>query len=184
MSLLVSEKKIVSSWAEKSIPTKYEGLPVTGMITSSWVERLNGIPRTAVCDENSRNCRTAVKGKITYRLYWFTREDTWALKTPLFYFDNTNSLKVEKEEWENRDLNTDIFKWLKLRKKTKTLSKILGNVVKYSFFIVTVVLIHLKSKHYAYESRHHLKYSSLCNNLLKNKSQALSSHHKTRQYLG
>lgn len=108
MSLLVSEKKIVSSWAEKSMPTKYEGLPVTGMITSSWVERLNGIPRTASWDENSRNCCTAAKGKIRLSLYLFTKWDNWALITGkiLFSFGNTNRLETgNKKEWENRNFN-------------------------------------------------------------------------------
>lgn len=103
MSLLVSEKKMVSSWAQKSIPTKYEGLPVTGMITSSCVERLNGIPRTASWDENSRNCCTAAREKIRHSLYLFTRWDNWALTNCKAVFSFIFP-EIEKEEWENRNL--------------------------------------------------------------------------------
>lgn len=60
MSFDVSEKKRVFSWASKSIPTKKEGFPVTGNMTSSWVDRLNGMPRTATSDEKIKNCLTAV----------------------------------------------------------------------------------------------------------------------------
>lgn len=50
----ISEKKIVLSWASKSIPTKKEGFPETGTMTSSWVDKVNGIPRIATWDEKMR----------------------------------------------------------------------------------------------------------------------------------
>lgn len=59
MSLAVSEKKIASSSALKSTPTKLEGEPVMGRMMSSWEERLNGMPLTASWLENSRKCLTA-----------------------------------------------------------------------------------------------------------------------------
>lgn len=55
----MSEKKMVLDWASKSIPIKEEGLPVIGTMTSSWVERVNGIPRTAIFDEKRRKFLTA-----------------------------------------------------------------------------------------------------------------------------
>jgi hypothetical protein len=64
ISFDVSEKKIVLSRASKSIPRKKEGLPVTGTMTSSWVERVNGIPRTADWDEKIRKFFTTV-GRVT-----------------------------------------------------------------------------------------------------------------------
>lgn len=64
MSFDVSEKKIVLSWASKSIPTKEEGFPVIGTMTSSWVERVKGMPRTATSDEKIDLYSPSTEGQL------------------------------------------------------------------------------------------------------------------------